>query len=91
MLQRTGTIQRLLDGVRIPGKRKLKSIFAKFVGSSYVYKTMAVNLITGTLITLLTVMKQQTPHERRRGSAREYYVNLPMTGALIPDRYLYFA
>ena len=60
--------------VRTPGKRKLKSIFAKFAGFSYVYKTMIANLITSTLITLLIVTKQQTPDERRRGSAREYYV-----------------
>ena len=72
--------------VRIPGKRKLKSIFAKFVGSSFVYKTMIVNLITSSLITLLTVMKQQTPDERRRGSAREYYVNLLLTGAFIKGK-----
>jgi hypothetical protein len=50
------------------------------VGSSYVYKTIIVNLITNTLITLLIVMKQQTPDERRRGSAPEQYVNLPMPG-----------
>jgi hypothetical protein len=78
--------------VRIPGKCKQKLIIAKFVGFSHVYKTLMVNLITSTLITLLIVMKQQTPDERRRGSAaRVHYVNLPMTGAFMQDRYLYFA
>jgi hypothetical protein len=52
---------------------------------------MIFNLITSTLITLSIAMKQQTPDERRRGSERDYYINLPMTGAFIPDRYLYFA
>ena len=48
---------------------------------------MMANLITSTLINLLIVTKQQTPDERRRGSARVYYVNLTMTGAFIQDRY----
>jgi hypothetical protein len=42
---------------------------------------MIVNLITITLITLLIVMKQQTPDERCRGSALEHYPNLPTPGA----------
>jgi hypothetical protein len=66
--------------VRIPVKRKPKSIFPKFVGSSYVYKTITFNLITSTLITVLIVTKQ-TPDERRRGSAPEQYVNLSMPNA----------